>query len=86
MKTSSDEDLSTKDKILVTPAVLSGLLCIGLSFGLHQSLYRNRFFIALAVFLSCLFIADNRRVLLLAFVLFFAIRSIWSVILLIANH
>ncbi len=86
MKSGSDGELSTKDKILATPALLSGLLCLGLSFGLHQPLYCRRFFIALTVFLSCLFIADNRRALLLAFVLFFAIRAIWSTILIVANH
>ena len=39
------DDLSTKDKILVTPAVISGLLCLGLSFGIRQSVYRERFIV-----------------------------------------
>jgi len=79
------DDLSTKDKILVTPAMISGLLCLGLSFGISQPVYRERFFICLGIFGLCFVLADRKKVLLLTFGCFFVIRAIWSIVLIFSS-
>ncbi len=79
------DDLSTKDKILVTPAVISGLLCLGLSYGLMRPVYRERFFVCLAIFVLCFVLADQKRVLLLTFICFFVIRAIWSLFIIFVS-
>ena len=80
------DDLSVKDKILVVPMCLTGLLAMGLSFGLQVSIYRQRFFICLVVFSLCVIMADRRWTLLLCFLCFFAIRALWAVTLILAHR
>ena len=79
------DDLSTKDKILVTPAMISGLLCLGLSFGIDQPVYRERFILCLAIFGLCFGLADRKRVFLLTFLCFIAIRALWSITLILVG-
>ncbi|RZU29685.1 hypothetical protein BDD14_6289 [Edaphobacter modestus] len=80
------EDLSVKDKVLIFPMVLSGLLAAGLSFGWQIALYRHRFFICLAIFCLCWFFSDRKWTMLLTFVCFFLLRAIWSLFLLVAGR
>lgn len=79
------DDLSTKDKILVTPAVISGLLCLGLSFGIRQSVYRERFIVCCAIFGLCFVLADRKKILFLTFLCFFIVRATWSITLIFSN-
>lgn len=84
-KDAPTDDLSTKDKILVTPAMISGLLCLGLSFGIDQPVYRERFILCFVIFGLCFALADRKRVFLLTFVCFFVIRALWSITLILAG-
>lgn len=78
-------DLSVKDKILITPATISGLLCLGLSFGLNDHVYRDRFFVCLLIFAGCIALADRKKLMLLTFACFFAIRALWSIALILIS-
>jgi hypothetical protein len=75
----SGSPLSTKDTLVCAPICFSALLAFALSFSLFQPNGRPYVFCGcLIVYAICLLVADKKKELFLASMLFILIRLAWS--------
>lgn len=76
----SGSPLSTKDAFLSAPICFSAVLAFALSFSLLQPDGRPYVFCGcLVVYVTCLLLADKKKELALASMIFILIRIAWSI-------
>jgi hypothetical protein len=77
-----DYSPSTKDQILGLIFIVSGLLCFALSFTVFRGNGRPILFgVCLSLCLICLVLAENKKGLALALLVFLAIRVAWALVI-----
>jgi hypothetical protein len=81
-----DEPLSLGDKIFGTIAAFSALYCFAVSFVLSLPQARERFLIALAIFLVSFSFVKYKKAVALAILAFIALRFAWAGIVMLLRH
>jgi len=78
--------LSLRDKLFGVLAAFSGLYCFAVSFALSQPTGRDRFFIALTVFVVSFFFVKEKKGVALGVLAFIALRFAWAGIVSLLQH
>jgi hypothetical protein len=80
------EALSLRDKVFGVVVAFSALFCVAVFFSLRLSGGRERFIIALAIFLVSFSFVKKKAGVGLGILAFIALRFIWAAIVLILQH
>ncbi len=83
---SENSPLSVRDRIFGSIAGFSGLYCVAVMFELSLPGARERFVIALAIFLVSFLFVEYKKAVALGILVFIALRFVWAGIVLLWQH
>jgi len=83
---SDNKALSVRDRVFGAVAGFSALYCFAVSFALSLPTGRERFFIALAVFIVSFSFVKQKKGVGLGILAFIALRFAWAGIVLLLQH